>query len=493
MAMVSVMRVCPHCRTTFTDDIRTCPHDGFRIVTRDVLDAAAHDPLLGATLAGRYTITGKLGAGGMGTVYRAEQAPLGREVALKVLRKELGRDPETVARFSREAKMLSQLRHPNTVAILDFGQSSEGLLYLAMELLEGEMLSSRLRREGALDVEVAARTAAGVLRSLDEAHARGIIHRDLKPDNIFLARVHGRPDDDEVVKVVDFGIAKIRDGEQPSGIDPVATQEGTVFGTPRYMSPEQAQGKSLDGRSDLYAVGVLLFHMLTGEPPFTDDDAVIVMAHHIKTVPLSVRMIVPERGIPESLDALVSKTLAKNPDDRSQTAQEFLNDLESLLGDIRASRDRKRLFTEETAIIELPKSPRPRRAWLGLSVVVSLLLFVVLAGATVLSKRPRATSARENVSTTAPVHTALRNHSVATPATVIVPSVSTPPVVTPMASPTLVDSAVIAHTTPPALMVRNRVVRHNPTQPIEPVVIPQQVQPRRTHRQNQPYQTFEGM
>ncbi|MEZ4409440.1 MAG: serine/threonine-protein kinase [Polyangiales bacterium] len=289
-----------------------CPADGRRTVDRDEWEAASHDALLGETLAGRYTVVGRLGSGGMGTVYRAEQAPIGREVALKVLRRELGRDPETVARFHREAKALSHLRHPNTVAILDFGQTDDGLLYLAMERLEGEMLSTRLKRVGALDVDAALRVAMGVLRSLDEAHAAGIIHRDLKPDNIFLARVHGRPDDDEVVKVVDFGIAKFRQREDPAGLDAISTQEGTVFGTPRYMSPEQAQGRPLDGRSDLYAVGVLLFHMITGEPPFTEDDAVVVMAHHIRTSPPRLRESVAQ-VLPPSLDALVASAMAKRP------------------------------------------------------------------------------------------------------------------------------------------------------------------------------------
>ncbi len=380
------MRICPRCRTAVADDVTACPNDGRRPVTREAFDAAGGDPLLGATLAGRYTIVGRVGAGGMGTVYRAEQAPLGREVALKVLRKELGRDAETVARFTREAKLLSQLRHPNTVAILDFGQSEEGLLYLAMELLEGEMLSARLRQRGALPVEEAVRIASGVLRSLDEAHARGIVHRDLKPDNIFLARVHGRPEDAEVVKVVDFGIAKIRDGEHGQGLDPVATQEGTVFGTPRYMSPEQAQGRSLDGRSDLYAVGVLLFHMLTGQAPFTDDDAVIVMAHHIKTEPPGVRSVAPGRAIPESLEILVARALAKVPDDRPQSAQDFLAGLDALAPDIAAEAERASFLTEETAVIMI--DPPPRRAWIGVAVAATLV--ATLVGVTVAGVRGNA-------------------------------------------------------------------------------------------------------
>ena len=329
------MLVCPLCNAHYEAGTRRCPSDGRRPLEASVIEAAQGDPLLGTTIADRYVIVGRVGSGGMGTVYRAEQQGMGREVALKVLRRDLGRDPDTAARFHREARTLSQLKHPNTVTVFDFGQTTDRLLFLAMELLEGEMLSTRVKREGPLDVLFAIRAATGVLRSLDEAHARGIIHRDLKPDNIFLAKVHGVGEaDSEVVKVVDFGIAKIRDGER--GIDALQTQEGTVFGTPRYMSPEQAQGKPIDGRSDLYAVGVLLFHMLTGRPPFTDDDAVIVMAHHIKTVPPPVRELAPNRPIPESLEKLVQRALAKDPAKRPQTAGEFLQLLEAANADARA-------------------------------------------------------------------------------------------------------------------------------------------------------------
>jgi serine/threonine protein kinase len=259
------------------------------------------------------------------------------------------------------------------VTVFDFGQTSDRLLFLAMELLEGEMLSTRLKREGPLDVLFAIRVAMGVLRSLDEAHARGIVHRDLKPDNIFLAKVHGVSDaDSEVVKVVDFGIAKIRDGER--GIDALQTQEGTVFGTPRYMSPEQAQGKPLDGRSDLYAVGVLLFHMLTGRPPFTDDDAVIVMAHHIKTVPPPVRQVAPNRPIPASLERLVQRALSKDPAKRPQTAAEFLHLLEEVNADARALVDGR-----STALTGANRaSARMRFATYGIASIGAVALLVGL-------------------------------------------------------------------------------------------------------------------
>ncbi len=370
------MRICPACHIEYEPSTRRCTADGRRLVYTAEFDASGRDPLLGTTVGERYTVTGRLGVGGMGTVYRAEQSPVGREVALKVLRRELGHDPETVARFKREAHTLSQLRHPNTVTIFDAGRTEEGLLYLAMELLEGEMLSARIRRLGPMAPEEAVRVAMGVLRSLDEAHAAGIIHRDLKPDNIFLARVHGRPDEAEVVKVVDFGIAKIRDGPRVEGLDPIATQEGTVFGTPRYMSPEQAQGRPIDGRSDLYAVGVLLFHMMTGSAPFTEDDAVVVMAHHIQTVPPRVGELVPEAGVPASLEGLVADALEKDPQRRPQTAADFLSRLESLLPEVKTAR--------LSVVTDARRSPpRPRWGWAALGLGAALA-FAVLGSATLL-------------------------------------------------------------------------------------------------------------
>jgi len=390
-------------------------------------EVSGRDPLLGTVLGGRYTITGRIGIGGMGTVYRAEQSPVGREVALKVLRSELGHDPETVARFKREAHTLSQLRHPNTVTIFDAGRTEEGLLYLAMELLEGEMLSVRIRRVGPMPPEEAVRVAMGVLRSLDEAHAAGIIHRDLKPDNIFLAQVHGRPDEAEVVKVVDFGIAKIRDGERVEGLDPIATQEGTVFGTPRYMSPEQAQGRPIDGRSDLYAVGVLLFHMITGGAPFTEDDAVVVMAHHIQTVPPRLQEVVPEAAVPLSLDDLVADALAKDPLRRPQTAADFLSRLEAVLPEVKTAR--LSIVTDARR-----STPGHRRGWAALA-LGSALALAVLGSMSMLHDRPIATaSATLSAPRTAPPQPAPAQvpSTLVSPGAVEVPS---PAEVVPVAAP----------------------------------------------------------
>ncbi len=314
------MRICPTCRAGYPDRGRsTCPNDGARLVDANEFERSLSDPLLGQTIAGRFRITGRLGSGGMGTVYRAEQSGLDRPVALKVLKRELISDRDTVARFSREAKAMSMLVHPNTVRVFDFGEDAAGHLYLAREMLEGELLTAWIEREGAPPLAEGVQVAREILRSVAVAHSKGIIHRDLKPDNIFLARIegHARP----VVKVLDFGIAKVfRDDRK---IDELETQAGTVFGTPRYMSPEQAQGKTLDHRSDLYSVGVLLYQLITGRPPFQDDDAVVVMATHIREEPEALRKAAPDRPVPRSLEKIVTRALAKEPEHRFESADVF--------------------------------------------------------------------------------------------------------------------------------------------------------------------------
>jgi serine/threonine-protein kinase len=331
------MRYCPTCATAYPNKTSgTCPKDGSVLVSPQQFEALQHDPLMGTLMGGRYHIVGRVGTGGMGTVYRAEQRGLGRPVALKVLKADLVSDRETVGRFQREAKAMSLLVHPNTVRVFDFGEDPAGHLYLAMELLEGELLTSKLEREGALDIKEAVYIAQQILRSLHEAHTKGLVHRDLKPDNIYLARVEGHPE--AVVKVLDFGIAKIfRDDAKP--IDQLETQAGTVFGTPRYMSPEQAQGKALDPRSDLYSVGVLLFQLLAGQAPFTDEDAVVVMAKHIREEVPPVTDVVPDRPIPATLSQIIRRALEKEPAKRFSTAEQFEQALGASYGDIERERE----------------------------------------------------------------------------------------------------------------------------------------------------------
>ncbi|MCB9601165.1 MAG: serine/threonine protein kinase [Sandaracinus sp.] len=332
------------------------------------VELGQQDPLIGHTIADRFVIQSRVGSGGMGSVYRAMQLGLERDVALKLLKEEVSWDPDTITRFHREAKAMSLLVHPNTVRVFDFGQTYDGTLYLAMELLEGEMVTKRLEREGALSPTEVIRIGSQILSSLHEAHAKGIVHRDLKPDNIFLASVEGHAE--PVVKVLDFGIAKVFEGE--NRFDQLETQAGTVFGTPRYMSPEQAQGKPLDPRSDLYSVGVLLYQLLAGVAPFRDEDAVVVMAKHIREKPQALVKVAPTRRIPSSLDQVVLRALEKQPDKRWQDAEQFRMALEGCLPDADGRRN------SHTGIFwRAQLATRERWPWLAAGGV--LLLGVALA------------------------------------------------------------------------------------------------------------------
>ncbi|MEI9951454.1 MAG: serine/threonine-protein kinase [Pseudomonadota bacterium] len=346
----STERACPRCRkpqSAFAgllvhgNELPRCPDHALPFV--DLRDGS--DPLLGTTIAGRFTILGRLGRGSMGAVYRARQEAVGRDVALKLVRQDRAHDPETKGRFEREARAISALVSPHTVTAFDFGEAEDGSWFLAMEMLEGETVGDRLRRVGRLDWFDALRFTRDALKSLAEAHGKGIIHRDLKPDNLFLSRVLSSSGDvaQEACKVLDFGIAKWSRDDDASKIDQLETQAGTVFGTPRYMSPEQAQGTPLDARSDLYSLGVLLYQMLSGRAPFVDDDAVVVMARHIKDPPPRFDTMKPEVKVPESIEALLWRVLAKSPAERPATAEQMIAELDAAEISVRALESGPRL------------------------------------------------------------------------------------------------------------------------------------------------------
>jgi len=254
----------------------------------------------------------------MGKVYRAEQAPLGREVALKILNPNYSgdSDPEFHKRFFLEASTCSKLTHPNTVTIFDYGRTDDDIYYIAMELLEGRTLHRLLRDEGAMDAARAMHIARQVCRSLREAHGLGVIHRDLKPANIFLV-MHG--DEKDYVKVLDFGLVKDL-GETGEDL----TQTGLFMGSPKYMSPEQIRGEKVDARADVYALGVILYEMLTGKVPFDRPNSVNILMAHVHEAPPPLRETCPECNASPGLESIAMKALAKDPDERFTTMDEML-------------------------------------------------------------------------------------------------------------------------------------------------------------------------
>jgi serine/threonine-protein kinase len=281
------------------------------------------DPLVGRVLNGRFDIQEPIGEGGMGKVYRAIQTPLGRQVAVKVLHPTLpsSQDPSFQRRFLAEAALTARLHHPNTVTVIDYGQSEDGIYFLAMEYLEGRTLAQVLTETGPLAWQRAISIAQQICRSLKEAHAAGVVHRDLKPANIFLCS----DGDSDLVKVLDFGLVKTISGD---GATPEVehTQRGTFIGSPQYMSPEQARNQS-DVRSDVYSLGVLLYHMLAGRPPFVSSDYVeLLFAHHRQPVP-TFEQVRPDLALPPPLEAVVRKCLEKNPQARYQSMGEVLEAL----------------------------------------------------------------------------------------------------------------------------------------------------------------------
>jgi serine/threonine-protein kinase len=285
----------------------------------------ASDPRYGRVVAGRYTIVGRIGSGASGTVYRATEEPSGRDIALKILHPDRAVDADARARFLREARTMSRLSSPHTVKVIDFGEAEGGDLFIAMELLEGESLADRLRRAGRFDVGTAFDAIRQALQALAEAHAKGVIHRDLKPANLFFART---PDgsNEEIVKVLDFGVAKLIASPLPS--DMGQTLSGTVLGTPCYMSPEQALGRPLDARSDLYSLGVIAYELLAGRPPFIEETNLLVMASHVRTAPPPLRGIAPEVDVTPEVEAALLRVLAKDPGRRPASAEDMARVLE---------------------------------------------------------------------------------------------------------------------------------------------------------------------
>ncbi len=306
--------------------------------------------LIGMVLSDRYRLLDLLGQGGMGAVYLAEHVVIGKRVAVKVLSPEYSRNPGDVQRFLQEARMASVVRHDHVVDITDFGYTPRGQAFLVMELLEGEDLASLLQREGRLPWLRATELALQIAAGLSAAHAKGVVHRDMKPENCFLVK---RPAGDDFVKVLDFGIAKITDERLKLTGDSL-TIEGGVIGTPEYIAPEIARGKKADARVDIYALGVVLYRMLTGSLPFTSASGnyMEVLSAHITEAPEAPRQRAPDAQIPPQLEVVVLRALEKDPETRYLSVDAFAT----------AIREVQVLLTgaSSTGLIDLPRL-RPRR------------------------------------------------------------------------------------------------------------------------------------
>ncbi len=322
------MKICPVCSTEYADDVRFCPKDG-----QTLRSSSPGSDLVGQVLADRYHVVKKLGEGGMGQVYLAEHVKMGRKSAIKVMSPSMTHDPDAVARFNREAANASRISHPNVCAVYDFGETPEGIIYLAMEFVEGEPLTDLLARDGALPVPRAGAVFQQVADALQAAHDLGIVHRDLKPDNIMVSR--GR-DGTDVVKVVDFGIAKAVGGG--GGNVQQVTKTGLVVGTPEFMSPEQLAGDTVDGRSDLYSLALVLFKMLTGQLPFAGTTAQDLMISRLTDEPAKLVDVRPDLGFPPGLQATLDTALSRNPADRYQSTVKFASDVATVLGLQRGAR-----------------------------------------------------------------------------------------------------------------------------------------------------------
>lgn len=303
-------KICPSCQNRYPGDFLVCPRDATQLAT---IPAEEYDPLIGALMGETFQIARLIGEGGMARVYEAHHVRLPtRRVAVKVLHNEYARQPDVVARFRREAEAASGIGHPNVVDVFDVGQTPDGAPYLVSELLDGIDFSVLLDRQGSLDPGAAVNIVRQVCRALAAAHDAGVVHRDVKPENVFLVGDPLAP----IVKVIDFGISKFDGGGSAS-----LTQTGMIMGTPGYMPPEQARGAKADHRADIYGVGAMLYHAVTGQLPFDADNPSEVLGKVLTEEPPRPRSLA--RGLPEALEIVIQRAMAKDPADRYQAMTEL--------------------------------------------------------------------------------------------------------------------------------------------------------------------------
>jgi serine/threonine-protein kinase len=344
--------------------------------------------LAGTVLADRYRIVKKLGEGGMGSVYLAEHTTINKRLAIKVLSPEYSHKQDLVDRFLQEARAASMIEQENVVEITDFGSTPTGSVFFAMEFLNGEDLSSTIKREGPLPWTRVRGVMLQICAALSSAHAAGIIHRDMKPENCYRIR---RGSNEDFIKVLDFGIAKVQSDEGDGGKG--LTRTGMIFGTPEYMSPEQAKGEKVDHRVDVYAVGVILYELLTGRVPFTADTFMGILTKHMFEAPPAPSMIAPGCDVPDDVEAIILKALQKDREYRFQSMQEFARAIEAVgtgatpvavvREDVAAPRSGQIRFAGNSTAIEIDGGPAeaPSRSRMGLFAGLAVGAAIVAAGA----------------------------------------------------------------------------------------------------------------
>lgn len=310
------MKICPECTRQFNDNATFCGEDGSRLqhITQDKLS----DPLIGTWLDAKFKIIDKLGQGGMGAVYKAEHVRMGRLCAIKVVSSDLAKNVEALERFEREAKLSSLLKDPHAIGVYDFGKTLDGMFYLVMEFVEGETLSSILKKEGHLPLPRVVEICRQAGAALADAHSQKIIHRDLKPDNVMICNKNNK----DWVEVLDFGIAKFSHEESD------LTNANLVMGTPAYMSPEQVSGEKLDTRTDVYSFALIVYQMVAGVLPFPVDTTQNTMMSRLLNNPQPPSLTNPKVVLPREVEKAIMSALARNREERTSTIERFIDQLE---------------------------------------------------------------------------------------------------------------------------------------------------------------------
>jgi eukaryotic-like serine/threonine-protein kinase len=373
------------------------------------------DALVGKTIDGRYLVERILGEGGMGIVYAARHKVIGKRVAIKVLRGEMATDSDVNERFLQEARAASAIGNPHIIDISDFGQLPDGSTYFVMEFLDGKSLSQIVSEGiGPIPVPRLCHIAKQMAQGLAAAHAANIVHRDLKPDNVMLIN---RGTEKDFVKILDFGIAKVGGGASK------VTRAGSVFGTPHYMSPEQAAGAAVDHRTDIYALGVILYEMACGKVPFDADNFMGILTQHMYKAPVPIRALVPEVDVPPGLDAIVLKCLTKKPEGRYDSMDQLVADLEKLDHGVLPDAVQEMMarsggfnvpadYFRSTAMpAPMPASPVvPIKRWPLYAVIAAVATGIGVIGVVVIGRSPSSTAGTRPpvpvVATAAPVPTA---------------------------------------------------------------------------------------